>query len=194
VIVDDDRQGGAMIKRSMVVVLVMVLASSCVLAGPAQDILGNLAESARRKRMVSGWTAIGMGTMIGVGGFLLLDDMGLGTYAAVAGGLVALPGLISLVIPSKAESACSKSCDSEIDSAMALDQMAATAKLERYISGVINIAAGAASLLFPYSYVTQYDYVYSAIVSFGRGALDFLLPSKEERAYKNYELLAASTR
>ena len=90
-----------MIKRSMGFVLVM--ATSCVLAGPAQDILGNLAESARSERMVSGWTAMGMGTVIGVGGLLRLDDMGLGTYAAVAGGLIALPGLISLIVPSKAE-------------------------------------------------------------------------------------------
>lgn len=180
-----------MIKRSVVFVLIFVLASTCVVAGPAQDILGNLAASARRDRMISGWTAIGAGTVIGVGGFLLLDDLGLGTYAAVAGGLVALPGLISLIVPSKAELACARSCDSEIDSAMALDQMAASAKLERYLSGVINIAAGTASLLFPYSYVTQYDYVYSAVLSFGRGALDFLLPSKEERAYKNYELLVS---
>ena len=181
-----------MMKRGFVMVLVMVLASSCVFAGPAQEILGKLAESARTERMVSGWTAIGMGTVIGVGGYVLLDDVGLGTYAAIAGGLVALPGLITLVIPASAEIACSKSCDSEVDSALALEEMAASAKLERYISGVINIAAGAASLLFPYSYVTQYDYVYSAIVSFGRGAIDFLLPSKEERAYKSYELLAMS--
>ena len=182
-----------MIKRGIVLLLVLVLASSCVLAGPAQEILSDLSESARAERVVSGWTSIGIGTVIGVGGFLLLDDAGLGTYAAVAGGLVALPGVITLVIPSEAEIACSKSCDSEIDSAMALEQMAANAKLERYISGVINIAAGAASLLFPYSYVTQYDYVYSAVMSFGMGALDFLLPSKEERAYRSYELLAAPT-
>jgi hypothetical protein len=184
-------QGGVMIKKGFVCVLVMMLASSCVLAGPAQDILGNLAEAARTERMVSGWTSIGIGTAIGVGGFLLLDDMGLGTYAAITGGLVALPGLITLVIPSEAELACSKSCDSEIDSAMALEQMAANAKLERYISGVVNIAAGIASLLFPYSYITQHDYVYSAVMSFGMGAIDFLLPSKEERAYRSYELLAA---
>ena len=181
-----------MMKRGFVMVLVMVLASSCVFAGPAQEILGKLAESAQTERMVSGWTSIGIGTVIGVGGFLLLDDVGLGTYAAVAGGLVALPGLITLVIPSEPEIACSKSCDSEVESARALEQMAANAKLERYISGVINIAAGAAALLFPYSYVTQYDYVYSAIMSFGMGAIDFLLPSKEERAYKSYELLAMS--
>lgn len=180
-----------MIKRSLSFVLVMVLASGCVLAGPAQDILSDLAESARTERMVSGWTSIGIGTAIGVGGFLLLDDVELGTYAAIAGGLVALPGLITLAIPSESEIACSKSCDSEIDSAMALEQMAANARLERYISGVINFAAGAASLLFPYRYVTQYDYVYSAVMSFGMGAIDFLLPSKEERAYKSYELLAA---
>jgi len=181
-----------MIKRGIVLLLVLVLAGSCVLAGPAQDILGNLAKSAKSERLISGWTSIGIGTAIGVGGYLLLDDVGLGTYAAIGGGLVALPGVITLLIPSEAEIACSKSCDSEVESALALAQMAANARLERYISGVVNIAAGAASLIFPYSYITQYDYVYSAIVSFGMGALDFLLPSKEERAYKSYELLVAS--
>jgi len=180
-----------MMRKTFALVLVVVFASSGVLAGSAQDILNNLAESSRTERRVSGLTTIGIGTVIGVGGFLLLDDLGLGTYAAITGGLVALPGLITLVIPSDAEISCSRSCDSEIDSAMALEKMAANAKLERYISGVINIAAGAASLLFPYSYITQYDYVYSSIMSFVMGALDFLLPSKEERAYESYRLMAA---
>ena len=180
-----------MIERGSVLALVLiVLGSSCILAGPAQDILGNLADSARSERVVSGLTTIGIGAAIGIGGYLLLDDMGLGTYAAIAGGLVALPGLITLAIPSSAEIACSRSCDSEIDSALALEGMAAGARLTRYISGIINIAAGTASLLFPYSYVTPYDYVYSAIMSFGMAAIDFLFPSMEERAYERYRLLA----
>ncbi|MBE0636177.1 hypothetical protein IH601_09285, partial [Candidatus Bipolaricaulota bacterium] len=56
---------------------------------------------------------------------------------------------------------------------------------------IVNIAAGTASLLFPYSYVTQYDYVYSAIMSFGMAAIDLFFPSQEERAYESYKLLAA---
>jgi len=181
-----------MIKRGFVLALALiVMGSSCVLAGPAQDILGNLADSSHSERMVSGLTTIGIGAVVGIGGYLLLDDMGLGTYAAIAGGLVALPGLITLVIPSSAEIACSRSCDSEIDSALALEEMAASARLTRYISGIVNIAAGTASLLFPYSYVTPYDYVYSAIVSYGMAAIDFLFPSKEERVYENYRVLAS---
>lgn len=180
-----------MIRKGVVLVLVVILASSCVLAGPAQDILGSLADSARSERVVSGLAEVGIGAVIGIGGYLLLNDMGLGTYAVIAGGLVALPGLITLAIPSSAEIACSRSCDSEIDSAFALEEMAASARLTRYISGIVNVVAGATSLLFPYSYVTPYDYVYSAIMSFGMGAIDFLFPSKEERAYKSYLLLAA---
>jgi hypothetical protein len=182
-------QGGAMIKKGFIIVLVMVLAGGGVLAGPAQDILGNLAESARSERVVAGLTTIGIGVGVGVGGYLLLDDTGLGTYAAIAGGLIAIPGLITLAIPSDAEIACSRACDSEMDSALALESMAANARLARYISGIVNVAAGTASLLFPYSYVTQYDYVYSAIMSFGMGAIDFLFLSKEERAYESYKLL-----
>lgn len=179
-----------MIKRGVILVLVMVLAGSGVLAGPAQDILGNMADTARSERVVSGVTTIGIGAAVGIGGYLLLDDMGLGAYAAIAGGLVALPGLITMVVPSSSEIACSRSCDSEVDSALALEAMASSARLTRYVSGIINIAAGTASLLFPYSYVTTYDYVYSAIVSYGMAAIDFLFPSKEERAYESYRLLA----
>ena len=181
-----------MIKRGFLLVLVFtILGSSCVLAGPAQEILGSLADSARSERVVSGLTTIGIGAAVGIGGYLLLDDMGFGTYAAIAGGLVALPGLITLVIPSPAEIACSRSCDSEIDSALALEEMASSERLTRYLSGIVNVAAGTASLLFPYSYVTPYDYVYSAIVSYGMAAIDFLFPSKEERAYRQYELAIA---
>ncbi len=183
-----------MIKRCSVLALALViLASSYVLAGPAQDILGNLADSAQSERVISGITAIGIGSVVGIGGYFLLNDVGLGAYAAIAGGLMALPGLITLVSLSPAEIACSQSCDSETDSALALEEMAASAKLERYISGVVNIAAGTVSLLFPYSYITPNDYVYSAIINFGMGVIDFLFPSKEERAYESYRLLAGKT-
>lgn len=183
-----------MMKKGLALALVLiVLGSSFLLAGPAQDILGNLADSARSDRVVSGLTTVGIGVAVGIGGYLLLDDMGMGTYAAVGGGLVALPGLITLVIPSSAEIACSRSCDSEIDSALALEDMAASARMTRYISGIVNIATGTASLLFPYSYVTAYDYVYSAIISYGMAVIDFLFPSKEERAYDSYRLLVGET-
>jgi hypothetical protein len=183
-----------MIRKSLVLMLVAVIAvGGSLLAGPAQDILGSLAESARSERVVSGLTTIGIGAAIGVGGYFLLADVGWGTYAAIAGGLVALPGVVTLIVPSDAEIACSRSCDSEVDSALALEGMAAKAKLTRYISGIVNIAAGTASLLFPYSYVTPYDYVYSAIVSYGTAVIDFLFPSKIERAYQQYLVLAEGT-
>ncbi|MFC2078381.1 hypothetical protein ACFLSZ_00205 [Candidatus Bipolaricaulota bacterium] len=180
-----------MIKTGVILVLGVVLIAGGLLAGPAQDILGNLADTARAERVVSGLTTIGIGAAVGIGGYLLLDDMGLGTYAAIAGGLVALPGLITLVVPSSSEIACLRSCDSEVDSALALEAMASSARLTRYVSGIVNVAAGTASLLFPYSYVTPYDYVYSAIVSYGMATLDFIFPSKEERAYRQYELAIA---
>jgi len=180
-------------KKGLALILVLVMAGSSVLAGPAQDILGSLADSARSERVVSGLTTIGIGAAIGIGGYLMLDDIELGTYAAIAGGLVALPGLITLVIPSPAEIACSKSCGSEMNSALALEDMAASARLTRYISGIVNIVAGTVSLLFPYSYITANDSVYSAIMSYGMAAIDFLFLSKEERAYESYELLATPT-
>jgi hypothetical protein len=181
-----------MMRIGLVSFLIVVVVAGSVLAGPAQDILQSLADSARSERVVSGLTTIGIGVAVGVGGYLLLADMGWGTYAAIAGGLVALPGIITLVLPSEAEVACAQHCDSEVDSALALEDMAAKARLTRYVSGIVNIAAGTASLLFPYSYVTPYDYVYSAIVSYGMAVIDFLFPSKMERAYNQYLVLAGT--
>jgi len=177
-------------KTAIVLMMALIVGGSCVFAGPAQDILGELAETARSERLVSGLTTVGIGVAIGIGGTILLADVGWGPYAAIAGGLVALPGIVTLVLPSEAELACARSCDSEINAALALEDMAATARLARYVSGIVNIAAGTASLLFPYSYVTRYDYVYSAIMSYGTAIIDFLFPSKEERAYQQYLVLA----
>jgi len=180
-----------MIRRIAIVwLMALIVGSSCLFAGPAQDILGSLAESARTERVVSGLTTIGVGVAVGVGGYFLLADVGWGPYAAIAGGLIALPGILTLVLPSEAEIACARSCDSEIDAALALENMAATARLTRFVSGIVNVAAGTAALLFPYSYITPYDYVYSAIVSYGTAVLDFLFPSKEERAYQQYLAIA----
>jgi len=175
-------------KTAIVLMMALIVGGSCVFAGPAQDILRGLAEEARSERVVSGLTTVAIGVAIGIGGSLLLADVGWGTYAAIAGGLIALPGIVTLVLPSDAELACARSCDSEADAALALENMAATARLARYVSGVVNIAAGTASLLFPYSYVTRYDYVYSAVMSYGMAVIDFLFPSKEERAYNQYKL------
>jgi len=105
--------------------------------------------------------------------------------------LIALPGVVTLILPTEAERACSDACDSEVESAFALERLAATGRLNRYISGVANAAAGVASLLFPFNYFTGYDYLISAVSSFGMAAIDFLLPSREEIAYAKYEALAA---
>jgi hypothetical protein len=176
----------------LVSILIVAVVAGGLLAGPAQDILGSLADSERSHRVASGLTTIGIGVAVGVGGYFLLNNAGLGTYAAIAGGLVALPGVVTLALPSEAEIACRRHCDSEADSALALEEMAAKARLSRYISGILNVAAGTASLLFPYTYVTPYDYVYSAIVSYGTAVIDFLFPSKMERAYNRYLALAGA--
>jgi len=175
-------------KTMLVTGLVLLLAGSCVLAGPAQEILGSLADDAKGERMISGFTSLGLGVGLGVGSYLLLGGSGLEIYGVITGGLFAVQGAITLLIPTPAELACRQSCDSEMEAAMALEEMAYTARFSRYVSGVVNIAAGTVSLLFPYSYLTPYDYVYSAIVSYGMAVMDFIFPSKEERAYNQYKL------
>jgi len=179
------------LKKGFVVALaVIVVASSAAIAGPAQEVLGDLARSGRSARLVSGYTSIGLGVAIGVGSAVVLAGSGLEIYGVLAGALVAVPGVVTLVLPTAAEREFSEAGDSEIKAAMALERLAEVGRRERMVSGIANVAAGIASLLYPFAYFTPYDYVYSAVVSFGMAALDFLLPSAEERAYATYQRLA----
>jgi len=178
--------------RILAMVLVWVLiAGSAVLAGPAQDVLGDLARSERSARLASGYVSLGLGVAIGVGSAVVLAGTGTELYGILAGGLVALPGVFSLMVPTAAEREFAEAGESEIAAALALERLAEMGRRERIISGVANVAAGVASLLYPFGYFTPYDYVYSAVSSFGSAAVDLLLPSKEERAFATYERLVA---
>jgi hypothetical protein len=178
--------------RSMSAVLlaVVVIASSAALAGPAQDVLGDLARSERSARLAGGYTSIGIGVAIGVGSVVLLAGSGLEIYGVLTGALIAIPGAITLVVPSAAEREFAEAGDSEIQAALALERLAETGRRERIVSGIANVAAGVASLLYPFEYFTPYDYVYAAVSSFGMAAVDFLFPSTEERAFAQYQRLA----
>jgi MFS family permease len=166
-----------------------ILGSGCVAAGPAQDVLADLARSERTARIASGIGSVAVGAAIGIAGSLLLTDPTLQTYGWIAGGLVAAPGLLVLAVPSQAELAA-RHAETETEAVLALERLAAGGRTERMISGVANLAAGVAALVFPYRFITPYDYLYSAVYSFGSAALDFLLLSKEERAYNTYRELA----
>ena len=180
-------------RRVAVALLVLaILGGGCAIGGPAHDVLEDLAKSERSTRLVSGVTTVAIGVAIGVAGTFLLTDPTLQTYGWIAGGLLAVPGLLVLAVPSQAELEFRQAGDSETAAALALERLAASGRMERMISGVVNLAAGVASLVFPYSYVTAYDYLYSAVYSFGSAALDFLIPSTEERAYNRYREMAGA--
>jgi hypothetical protein len=172
-------------------ILVVVVASHCVLAGPALEILEDLAAAERSERLIGGYTLLGIGAAIAGVSALVLVDSGIGIYGVIVGGAVALPGAIALAIPSPAERQLAAVGDTETAAALALEEMAAEARFDRYLSGAFNIGAGIVSLLFPYQYITPYDYVYSAISSFGMAAYDFLFLSREERAYRQYREFVA---
>ncbi len=179
------------LQSAMAVVLVVaVVASSTALAGPAQDVLSDLARSERSARLATGYTYIGLGVAIGVVSAVVLVDSGIGIYGVLTGALIAVPGVAALLVPSVAEREFAEVGDSEIGAALALGRLAETGRRERIISGIANVAAGVASLLYPFEYFTPYDYVYSAVTSFGMAAVDFLFPSKEERAFFRYQRLA----
>jgi uncharacterized membrane protein YtjA (UPF0391 family) len=188
------QEEGMVLRASAVALLVVaVVAGSVALAGPAQDILGSLAEEARAQRVMGGYVMIGTGLAVGVGSAIFLAGSGYEVYGYLAGGLIALPGVIALVSPSNVEREFARAGDSEALSALALEELAADGRRNRYISGIANAAAGIASLVYPINIITAYDYLYSALTSFGLAALDFLLPSKEERAYAQYLELAGTT-
>jgi hypothetical protein len=173
-----------------VVLAVVAIGSSNALAGPAQEVLGDLARSERSARLTTGYTTIGLGVAIGVGSAVVLAGSGSEIYGVLAGALVAIPGAVTLIVPTAAEREFADAGGSEIEAALALERLAETGRRERIVSGVANVAAGIASLLYPFSYFTPYDYVYSAVTSFGMAAVDFLFPSQEERAFAQYQRLA----
>jgi len=176
---------------SAVLLAVVVVAAGTTLAGPAQDVLGDLARTEQSTRVASGIASLGLGVAIGVGSMVFLAGSGLEIYGVITGALVAIPGVVMLAVPSAAERAYEAAEDSEVEAILALERLAAAGRRERLLSGVAHVAAGVAVLLYPFNLFTPYDYVYSAVSSFGMAAIDFLLPSTEERAYATYERLAA---
>jgi len=173
------------------VVVLAVLGSATVLGGPAQDVLADLARSERSARVAGGVAAIGVGVAVGVGSAVFLAGSGVEFYGMLTGALIALPGVGMLIVPTAAEREYLAAGASEVESALALERLALSGRRGRIISGIANAATGIASLIYPFSYLTPYDYVYTAVTSFGMAAVDFLLPSSEERAYATYQRLAA---
>ncbi len=169
---------------------IVVFASGVVVAGPAQDVLGDLARAERNTRMASGYTSIGLGVAIGVGSAVVLAGTGLELYGILTGALIAAPGVVALVVPSAAEREFDAAGDSEAEAALALERLAEIGRRERIIAGIAHVAGGLAALLYPFEFFTPYDYVYSAVTSFGMAAVEFLFPSKEERAFARYQRLA----
>jgi hypothetical protein len=159
-------------------------------AGPAQDVLADLAESARAERVASGVVSLGVGVAIGVASAVFFLGTDYGLYGLIAGGIVAIPGAILLLSPSRAEREAAQSGDSEAAAALALERLADDGRRGRFLSGIGNVAAGVATLLYPINLITPYDSVYSAVASLGMAVYDFLVPSREEAAYDHYRALA----
>ena len=176
-------------KRLLVAGTLIVLVGLGVHAGPAQDVLSNLAESAHNERIATGIATIGVGVAIGVASGLFLMGTDLGIYGLIAGGVIAAPGVVLLLLPSSAEREFAQFGASEVDSALALARLADEGRRSRFLSGVGNVATGIATLVYPINVVTPYDSLYSSVASFGMAVYDFLIPSREEAAYDRYKVL-----
>jgi len=175
---------------ALLVALMVSAISLSLVAGPAQEILAGLADEAKAERIVGAYVSIGTGLAVGVASAVFLTGTGYELYGYLAGGLIAAPGVLALVTLSPTEQAYAQAGDSETLSALALEGLAGDARRERYLSGILNVAAGVASLVYPLNFVTAYDYLYSSLASFGMAVMDFLFPSKEELAYSRYQKLA----
>lgn len=180
-----------MIAKGLLVAAVGVLLfASCVSAGPAQDVLSDLAESSRSGRITTGLVTIGAGVALGVASIAFLGS-DLVVYGLLAAGVVAVPGALSLLVPSTAELEFERAGGSETESALALARLADEGRRARLLSGISNVAAGIATLVYPIDLFTPYDALVSAVSSFGMAVYDFLVPSREEAALDRYEILAA---
>jgi hypothetical protein len=176
-------------KRLLVAGMLVVLVGLGVHAGPAQDVLSDLAESAYNERIATGIATIGVGVAVGVASGLFLMGTDLGVYGLIAGGIIAAPGVVLLLLPSSSEREFAQFGDSETDSAMALARLADEGRRSRFLSGVGNVATGIATLVYPFNVVTSHDSLYSSVASFGMAVYDFLIPSREEAAYDRYRML-----
>jgi hypothetical protein len=179
-----------MARSLLVVALGVLLFAGCVHAGPAQDVLADLARSAHSERMTAGIVTIGAGVALGVASVLFLgSDFVL--YGLIAAGVVTVPGVISLLVPSTAELEFAQAGESELSAALALARLADEGRRARVLSGISNVAAGIATLIYPIELFTPYDSAISAVSSFGMAAYDFFVLSREEAALSRYETLVA---
>jgi hypothetical protein len=177
-------------KRAVLAFITLVSVSVCAHAGPAQDVLADLASAAHSERIVSGVATICVGVAVGVASSILLMDTEFGIYGLIAGGVIAVPGIVLLVLPSSAEQEYARFGQSETESALALERLADEGRRDRLLSGASNVAAGIAALIYPINVLTPHDSLYSALASFGMAVYDFLIPSREESAYDRYAALA----
>lgn len=168
----------------------IVLCAACTHAGPAQDVLSDLADSARGERIAAGVVTIGTGVALGVASALFLGP-DLAVYGLIAAGVVTVSGVVPLVVPSMAELEFEQAGTSEAEAALALARLADEGRRARVLSGISNLAAGIATLVYPIDLFTPYDSLVSAVSSFGMAVYDFLVPSREEAALERYEVLAA---
>jgi hypothetical protein len=153
-------------------------------------VLADLAASERSERIATGIATVGVGVDVGIASGLFLMGTEYGIYGLLAGGIIAVPGVLLLVSPSPSEREFVQSGGSEAASALALARLADEGRRSRFLSGVGNVAAGIATLVYPINVITPYDSVYSAVVSFGMAVYDFFIPSREEAAYDRYATLA----
>jgi hypothetical protein len=187
-----------MLRRVAVMLVVLLAATSLIVsAGPAQTVLQDLAETERSERTLSGYLMIGAGIVVGLAlGAVLASVAGPDSGAALLGvgigAAFALPGIISLAVPSKAEREYSVAGSSEARSLVALQRLASEGRNGRLISGIVDGAIAVASLLSPYYFPTSYDYLYATAFYGGMAGYNFLVPSREEQALQRYSELAAA--
>lgn len=140
---------------------------------------------------------IGGVCLVAGGGVIALSGIAAGDGATgpllIIGGTVAGCGALVLMIPTPAEKEYRKvmkftdAGEREYAAEVSLEYLADKAKRSRIVNGVTSIASGVLNL---YLYKNSVDsgnsqlgssYVYSAIVCFGTGVYQFLVPSYVER-------------
>ncbi len=187
-----------MLGRMFVMLIALLAAFSLIVsAGPAQTVLQDLAETEKSERTLSGYIMIGTGIVVGLAlsavfAYAAGPDSGAALLGLGIGVAFAIPGIISLAVPSKAEREYTVAGGSEARSLVALQRLASEGRNSRFISGIVDGAVALASLLSPYYFPSSYDYLYATAFYGGMAGYSFLVPSREEQALERYRELAAA--
>lgn len=160
----------------------------------AYQILGELAETKRKGRMLEGKVRLTLGVTVGVvGGIIETQFWPVPWISLTFGGILIMGGLANFRYPTAPELEYERITklppeEREIASRISLKELARAAYERRIYQATSQIAFGLAGLIWA-SYNPSYFLYLTAISNITQGIYYFLVPSEEEQALQRYQEL-----